>query len=382
MSNTLAAYDPIFYAQEALIQLEKALGLSGRVHRGYDKNPQEKGSTITISAPSTFIAQDAPSSAQAVSASSISISLDYWKEVKFALTDKELSFTGEKIITDHIRPAAYALADKIDQILAGLYVDIPWYMSWSSPAAVGDVTSLRQILFDNKVPLNVPGMVHCMVDGQIGKELLDISAFTQNQGGGQAAVNTQMTGHLGTRYGIEFFENQNTPSHTSGTMADPAGAVDLVAGYDAGTKTIHVDSITAAGTLKAGDIMTVTGHTQKYVLTADATADGGGDIDVSFEPGLESAVVNDQVVTFTVLGSAKTQCLAFHQHAFALAMAPLSELGNQLGAKIATVHDPVSNLALRSRLYYDGDNSKVVVALDCLFGVRTLNRNLAARGSN
>ena len=34
--NTLGIYDPLFYAQEALIQLEKALGLAGRVHRGYD----------------------------------------------------------------------------------------------------------------------------------------------------------------------------------------------------------------------------------------------------------------------------------------------------------------------------------------------------------
>ena len=100
MSNTLAAYDPIFYAQEALIQVEKALGMASRVHRGYDKNPNAKGSVITIPAPATFEAQDAPSTEQAINASEVSISLDYWKEVKFALTDKELSFTKEQIISD------------------------------------------------------------------------------------------------------------------------------------------------------------------------------------------------------------------------------------------------------------------------------------------
>ena len=55
----------------------------------------------------------------------MSITLDTWKEVKFGLTDKELTFTKEKIITDHITPAAYALADAIDLSLVGLYARFP-----------------------------------------------------------------------------------------------------------------------------------------------------------------------------------------------------------------------------------------------------------------
>src|SRR5437763_1903914 len=125
-TNVLSVYDPLFYAQEAIIQLHKALGMAQRVHRGYDKSPQQKGSTIEISRPSTFTAQDAPSADQAISASSVAIVLDHWKEVKFSLTDKELTFTTEKIISDHIQPAAYALADDIDQKLVALYKFVPW----------------------------------------------------------------------------------------------------------------------------------------------------------------------------------------------------------------------------------------------------------------
>jgi hypothetical protein len=109
MANTLSIYDPIFYANEALIWLTKALGLAGRVHRGYDADPQQKGSTINIRRPSTFTAQDAPSTAQDISASMVPITLNKWKEVKFKLTDKELTFTKEKIISEHIQPAAYAI---------------------------------------------------------------------------------------------------------------------------------------------------------------------------------------------------------------------------------------------------------------------------------
>src|SRR4051812_42795680 len=107
MANTLSIYDPLFYANEALIWLKKALGLAGRVHRGYDASPQQQGSVIQIRRPSTFTAQNAPSSPQDISAGMVPITLDQWKEVKFKLTDKELTFTKEKIISEHIQPAAY-----------------------------------------------------------------------------------------------------------------------------------------------------------------------------------------------------------------------------------------------------------------------------------
>ncbi len=91
MANTLSVYDPIFYAQEALIQLEKALGMAGRVYRGYEKSPQEPGKVISIRRPSTFTAQDAPGSDMDIDAGEVQIILDQWKEVKFKLTDKELA---------------------------------------------------------------------------------------------------------------------------------------------------------------------------------------------------------------------------------------------------------------------------------------------------
>ena len=50
----------------------------------------------------------------------VTVTLDQWWGVKFSLTDKELTYTKEQIITEHIRPAAYAVADKIDQSVAAL----------------------------------------------------------------------------------------------------------------------------------------------------------------------------------------------------------------------------------------------------------------------
>lgn len=379
MSNVLFNYDPIFYAQEALIIMNKALGMARRVHRGFDPTPQQQGSVINITRPSVFTATNVNTSnggtTQDLTPENVSITLDNWKEVKFALTDKELAFTKEKIITDHITPAAYALADAIDQSLVGLYKKIPWTATISGTPAVTDITGVRKALFNNKVPMND---LHFMVDGNVEAGLLALSAFSTSEGAGQVGVDTQLRGSLGTRYGFEFFANQNTPSHTSGSMADVEGALN--ANTAKGATTIVVKSLTDTQTLKAGDILKITGDSQPYCVTADATVSSATSIDIY--PALAQDALANAVVTVTLpsgTGATKNQCLAFHRHAFALAMAPLPEIGGQLGARIKTVPDPVTNLSIRSRLWYEGDTSTVKVALDALWGVQVLNPNLAVR---
>lgn len=393
MANTLSSYNPIFYAQEALTALEKALGMAGRVYRGYDdaNTSRTKGQFIDITVPGSFTAQDGPSSAQDVTAANIQIELASLKEVKFSLTDKELTYSSERIVNDHIRPAVYALADKIDQDLCAQFKNVPWYFDFTGPAAVGDVTTARRILFDNKVPLSDEALMHFMVSGQIEKELLDLAAFSQWQGAGNAGAETQMRGYLGKKYGFNFFANQNAPSITSATVADLAGAVNNGAGYAAGIKTMAIDGLSASAALVIGDILVVTGHTQQYVLTADATLDGTGAGSITFYGapnvqggGLEAAVIDNQVVTIVKAGGSgatKVNSLAFHQNAFALAMAKLPDFYDGQGVRVfATPVDPVSRLSVRARTWADPGNDKFFVALDCLYGVKTLDGNKAVRG--
>lgn len=378
-TNTLSVYDPIFYAQEALIALEKSLGMAGLVHRGYEKNPQERGSIISIKAPATFAAQDAPSSAQNLVASEVQIVLDKWKEVKFELTDKELSATGEQIINDHIRPAAYALADEIDQELLKLYKFVPWYFDVTATAAPSDLINARKILRDNKVPLN-DGNLFAVVDSDMEADLLANAAFTQYTGAGETGVASQLQGSLGRRFGMEILASQNIQSHTKGTASTGTLAVNNAAGYAAGTTALALDAVAVTGTLVAGDSLVFAGHSQRYVVTATATAAGNAFASVSIFPALKAAVADDEVVTVNL--DNHSACLAFHRNSFALATAPLSELGGQLGAKVATIVDPLTRLSLRSRMFYVGDSSKVVVALDVLYGVKTLEPNRAVRLRN
>jgi len=371
------AYDPLFYANEAIIQLEAALGMAATVHRGYEKNPQEKGSVIEIRVPDTFSAQDAPSAAQDLEPTYTQLRLDYWREVKFKLSDKELTLSDSRIIEDHIRPAAYALAEDIDSKLNLLYKDIPWFADLSGTPAASDITAVRKILQDNRVALTDVSNMFLEIDPAAEKGFLDLSAFSQQQGAGDQGIHTQVTGLLGRKYGFNVFTNQNVKSHVKGTTADTALAVNNDPGpYAVGTTTINLDAA-GTGTIVAGDGISFAGHSQKYVITGTFTASGNAFTGVTIFPALKAAVANDEVATLELDNHVAN--LAYHRHAFALGMAPLSEMGNMLGAKIGTVADPRTNLALRSRMFYDGNNSAVYVALDVLFGIKTLDPNKGAR---
>lgn len=380
MANTLGVYDPIFYANEALIHLWKALGMASRVHLGYSEERKSfgKGQTISIRKPSTFSAVDAPdTTGQDLTTETVNIVLDQWKEVKFKLTDQELAFTQERIIDDHIAPAAYALADNIDQSLTSLHTDIPWFHDLNADASIDvtDVLDPRQVLFDNNVPIQDSQFMHYMVDGTIEARFLGLSAFAQAQGAGIEGVNTQLRGTLGTRYGVEVFANQNVKTHTKGTVDDTALELNAAALQGATTVDLRAVDAGVAGTLVAGDSFVIAGNTQRYAVTALNTADTNVFTAVAITPALVQAYSEDDTVT--IRADTHVANIMFHRNAFALVIAPLPEIGNELGARIATVTDPTTGLSLRSRIFYEANTSEVRVALDVLYGIKTLDPNLA-----
>lgn len=389
-STTLGVYNPIFYANEALLQLEKSLGMAARVHRGYDSERSSSGlgDTINIRRPDSFSVQTGgTSTAYGVATETVGITLDQWKEVKFALTDKELAYSGMRIVEDHIRPAAYALADNIDTALVNLWKDAGNAVEWAQVSPVTDITNVRKAMFDASVPMD--GNLHMMLSGTMEQECLVNSAFSQWQGAGDVGTATQTRGALGTKFGFQCFANQNASGaatgentyYTHGSHADNVGAV--TADYAKGTTTIAVDGFTGTETILENAPVKIAmangGHHYTTAASDLTLVSGGGDLVIA--DGLRSAVSDDAVVTLLGLGGS-LNCetgLAFHRNAFALAMAPLPDVGNELGAKVATVSDPVTGLSVRSRVYYVGNTSQVHVALDVLYGVKTLDAALACR---
>jgi len=78
-------------------------------------------------------------------------------------------------------------------------------------------------------------------------------------------------------------------SSTSGTAT---GTVQTVGAALIGAKTISIDGL--SGVLKAGDVVKFANHSKVYMVTADRSGTGN----LSIEPGLETALVNDEGVTY------------------------------------------------------------------------------------
>jgi hypothetical protein len=374
MANTLNLYDPLFYAQEALRVLTKSLGMAGSVYRGYEPTPTQKGSTIKINRPSTFVATNMPSTATDLAPNNVDLVVNNWKGVVFQLTDKELAFTKEKIIEDHISPAAYAVADAIDQTLVALYKDVPTAVATDGTTPANDFPNLIAQLFGQKVPKTERAF---MMSGAQEALYLKQSLFVQSNTSSNGAE-SQRNGYIGDRFGFSNFSNQNVFTHVPGTLV-PATAMVVTGAQAIGVRTFNMGGgATLTGTVKQGDIFTIAGGTEGYAVAADATAAGNSiTITIADERGLRRAMAGGEVATF--VQTSKVENLVFHKNAFALGMAPLSEIGGMLGAKIATVADPVTGLALRSRMWYDGDNARVKVGIDALWGVKTLDSELATR---
>lgn len=377
MSNKLGSYDPVFYANEALMRLEAVLGMAMRVHRGYDKEPKQKGSTIDIRKPSEFEAKDAPSSdTQDLDTDTIQIVLDQWKEVKFGITDKELNYTQEQIIEEHINPAVYAIANHIDNTLCSLYKFIPWFSgtAGTTPSTIEDITAVHQVLFDNMVPMDDPTRLHLMIDGMAQAKLLAIPAFHTQNGAGAAGVSTQENGTIGRKFGFNIFANQNVKKHTKGTVSTATLAVNGAVAK--GEETVNLDAVAVTGTLVPGDSLVFAGHSQRYVVTNTVTAAGNALGNVGLFPKLAAAVADNEAVTVARQDGRRN--MAFHRNFAALAMAPLSMMGNGRGAEMHVAQDPRTGLTIRVTFFYDAHGSKNFVKFDVLYGVKVLNANLAA----
>lgn len=398
MANVLGNYNPEFYAQEALMQLYKALGMAGRIHRGAEQERNsagnQKGDTINLKRPTKFTAQThvagTGSTTQDVVGENIAVVLNEHQEVKYKLTDRELAYSTEQIITDHITPAAYALADKIDQDLHALGATVGPKSIVSGTVDSGFITGPRKTLRNNEVPMD-GGMIHYLVDSGMEAAFLDLGIFHEARITGEGAnAAALMNGSLGQRFGVEVFASQNADvsvSALSSSATASAGSGDNVASVTSDTAanvaTMEVDGLTATQSLSIGDTFSVAGDPTVYTLTAAVGSAAATNQAITFYPALRRNAASGAVVTFDLLDavqeSAHVRNLMFHRNAFALAFAPLPMTGDGRGAEMATVTDMITGLSVRARMWYDGGTASNFVALDALYGTQVLDPMLATR---
>lgn len=381
MANTLTAVIPKLLAQGLMALREMAI-MPRLVNRRYEILAGQKGSTIDVPIPSVLAVRNvAPAEIPPEPADStpttVPIALDQWKEVAFHLTDKErLEVMEDEVLPMQASEAIRALANNVDQYLLALYTYFYGFHGTSGVTPFGtpgvkDATGIRKVLNKQLAP---PDNRFVVLDPDAEGAALALREFADANFSG--SVSAILEGNLNRKLGFQWFMDQNIPQHVAGTLSDGSGKtakVDNTGGYAVGTKTIAIDNTTLTGTVKVGDIFRFAGHDQTYVATAAKTAAANAIADLAFEPGLQAAVDEDEVLTFE---GNHTVNLAFHRDAIALASRPLSaETDGSIAIRSAV--DPVSGLALRVEL--TRQHRQWQYAYDILYGASVVRRELGTR---
>lgn len=410
MANTVI--NPSIVAAAAVRILDNELVMARKVWRAFEPefakkvNGYEAGDTISIRKPNQFtVRSGAVASAQDVNEGKLTMTVSNQKGVDFKFSSTELTLKIETLADRVIRPAMVQLANAVDGDLMALYKDV---YNW----------------------VGTPGqLVNSFPDFQLAPERLDLTAVPQNDrsavfspsdfwavAGSQTALFMQNIGNqayrqgeIGRMGGIDTAMSQNVPTHTVGTW----GAAPLVNGagqavaYTAvmntesvpGIQNLICDAFTATtGTAKKGDVFTIANvfavnpvtkatlaYLQQFVVQADVTADGTGNVTLSIAPAIITSGAFQTVnsapadnAALTKVGTASTgypQNLVFQENAFALAVVPMIK---PPGA-VDVARETYKGLSVRVIPYYDGANDVSNFRLDILYAVKTVDPRLATR---
>jgi len=207
---------------------------------------------------------------------------------------------------------------------------------------MNSIADLRQILVDNGAPTD--GDVSLVLNTTAGTKLRQLSnLFKANEAGDVALLRR---GELLNIMGLSIKESAGVAAHTKG--AGTGYDVDLTAGYAIGDRTIHLDGGTVNTTgIKAGDVITFAGDTNKYVV-GTGTTEVEADIILN-HPGLRATLADTVEGT---IGDSYTGNVGFHKSAIELVMRPPAMPdGGDSAVDRQTVTDDVTGLVFEVALY-------------------------------
>lgn len=398
MANTIIT--PSIIAKVGLAHLENNLVMGKKVYRDYSKEFVKVGDTISVRRPVRFVANDgAVAINQDVTEGKFSLQIASRKHVAWSFTTQDLTLSIEEYSERYIKPAAIALANKIDYDLCGLYNKVwNWVGTPASPVnSYADFAKAPQRLDEGGV-------------GQDNRHAVMSPADTWGFLGSQTALYMQdvakgayRNGDIGTVAGISTAMDQNIRTHTNGAAAGGGlvnGAnqnVTYATSKDTNTQSLITDDWTSATTFKAGDVFTIadvyavnpiskesTGVLQQFVIQADLTATTTN-ATLSIAPAIitsgpyqtvNSVPADDAAITMMGTGSASyAQNLVFHKNAFALVMADLE----MPDSAVFKARESQNGYSIRVLKYFDGDNDEDKIRLDVLYGCKAIYPDLAVR---
>ena len=386
----------------------------GNVNREYRdefaKVGAKAGDTINMRLPSrykvrtnaTFAGQD-----HFERSTPLAVLSQYGIDVSFTTKDRTMSL--DDYSKRVLRPAMKQLAAKIEyDALTAAYkvVNNGTHATTNTVMTYRSFQKMGQRLTDELAPT---GDRTAILNPASVIEFLDA---TKGLFAAQSNLNQQFReGMMGRTGGLDVGENTLLPPHTTGTMAGSPLSFGTTLGLSTtanswvSTTALSITGATATGTLKAGDIITLsgayavhpeskanTGRLQQFVVQADVTmTTATSTYTVTVKPALIygsgnafqnvalSGVSDTSGLTVTRLGASATafaQDLAFHKDAFAFASVDLEDM-SPYGAQCSrAVSD---NISMRFIQQYNSTDDVVVGRFDVLWGFAPLLPELAVR---
>ncbi len=361
MANAnLSPLIPIVYQALDMVARE-SVGLIPSVARNSNMDRVAKDQTVTIPIAGTSALADntpgvtAPNTGDQT-ADNTTMTISKSKHYPIRWTGEETmamqsNGTFEQFVRDQFAQGFRTFRNAIEADLAALYylASRAYGTAGTTPfgtaGVLTDFAEVAKILRDNGAPETDN---HLVLNTTAMAKLKGVHSelFKVNEAGTDELLRQGMIRML---MGFGLHESAQIKAHTKGTAA--SYAVDLLAGYVVGDRTIHLD--TGTGTHLAGDVITFAGDANKYVINTGAAGDGDKDI-VLNKPGLVLPLANDVLAT---TGNSYTANMAFHRNAIQLATR-LPALPNVPGVTTGdmaedrqTITDPVTGIAYELAIY-------------------------------
>lgn len=297
----------------------------------------------------------------------VAIQITKSRNVSFGLTGEEFQGVNNGvganyILGENIKQAVRTLVNEMEKdvaIEAAVGSSRAFGTAGSTPFAsdLTDAAHIKKILDDNGAPMGGRSLI---IDSTAG---VNLRSLTQLTNVGDAGTNmTLRQGELLNLFGFSIKESAGIYNIAQSSIE----GVTLSAA-EIGATELTIKAATS-GSLKAGDVITIAGDDNKYVVAeSNSSLSAGGKIKIA-KPGLLHVVADGSSVT-VVAASARN--IAFTKNAIQLVTrAPALPAGRDAAIDSYILTDSRSGMAFEVRVYQGYRKMRMEVA--CAWGVKVI----------
>jgi hypothetical protein len=292
--NSLDAYIPELWAQESVAILVENMVVANLVHTDFSSEVANFGDLVHTRKPAEFTAQRKETNddvtVQDASATDIQVPLDQHLHTTFRIRDGEETKSFKYLRDTYLQPAILSIAQALDKILLGAGHE--FYTNAEGIANGLTTTNIIANIIQTRKRMNINKAYE---DGRNliltpDTEAIALQTSTFHEADKVGDEGTAMReASLGRKFQFNTFMCQNAPDPVGNPINASTPLVDNAAGYAVGATLIHVD--TAGSALKVGHYFTRGGVVHHITALGTLSTE---DIDVTFTPGLRTAVADDE----------------------------------------------------------------------------------------